>query len=469
MPESIKLNESPLLVDCLNCEKGCNGGPATLNQHKSLDKIESLIEKRATALRSKFSVDNNISISAFVDEYWEVGLYDRKYVNRSQNNTIKIPNDSELSAIYKSMMKNGEEDIYNCSACGYNECEQMAIAINNGLNKPSNCHYYKESMLKELSHNIKSELHETVESMLASNENQSVSVQDMAVAIKQYVQTIELMKTIILDQNSNIDRTSSAITELSQGVDFIYNNTDSLSKEAQSTNETAKFGQKKVAKVVEQVVEFNNNMVVINEGANHILTMSNKIEKSLKSIIEIANQTNLLSLNAAVEAARAGVHGRGFSIVANEVKELAGKTSTLTKEISDVVYQIKKNVSDTVSAAEKGLTIAGEGKVLAVDAENDIQVIINNFDDLNKMIRQIVNICAEQKSASLDVIESSEQLSNISLNTKETLRDQVFAVRKIIDTFKILRKVTDENSLVAKNLADTAHMIESELNSYEVK
>ena len=149
LPEVIKNNNAPLLIDCLNCDKGCNGGPLTLGKDLPIDEIENLIFKRNEEMQEFYKSQVNPSIKTvekciedIILEYWKEGLYNRSYINHTDNNTIKIPNKQELEAIYKTMHKYSEKDIFNCSSCGYTRCEKMATAIFNGLNKPENCHFY---------------------------------------------------------------------------------------------------------------------------------------------------------------------------------------------------------------------------------------------------------------------------------------------------------------------------------------
>ena len=158
LPTLISEKKSQLLIDCLNCDNGCNAGPLTLNKEKPIDEIEYWINKRNDELKEeflkKYNQDSNLvhkEIVKILDLYWKENLYNRKYLNLSENYTVKIPSSQELSEIYIKMHKYSDKDIYNCTSCGYGSCEQMAIAIHNGLNRPENCHFYltKET---ELSH-----------------------------------------------------------------------------------------------------------------------------------------------------------------------------------------------------------------------------------------------------------------------------------------------------------------------------
>lgn len=167
LPKDIARGKAPLVVDCLNCEKGCNGGTATDCRHLSMDELESLIERRKTLMQRRFLSSEEASLVAsheidefekdeiiqekvldLVEEHWKPGLYGRSYVNRSGHKLVTNVPKRNLDEIYNLMLKETEEDHKNCSACGYGNCKDMAIAIYNGLNKPQNCHHYQSKLLK---------------------------------------------------------------------------------------------------------------------------------------------------------------------------------------------------------------------------------------------------------------------------------------------------------------------------------
>ncbi|GEM_PF-1498780 len=153
---SIKQQTSPLLIDCLSCENGCNGGPLTKMRHENADIIEYHVKKRGAELKKLYQsenekTDNSVpAIEKIISKFWKEELYTRDYIDRSSTLTIKTPNEEELSAIFRSMHKFKDEDIKNCTSCGYNSCEGMAKAIFNGLNRPENCHFYLEKEAEKL-------------------------------------------------------------------------------------------------------------------------------------------------------------------------------------------------------------------------------------------------------------------------------------------------------------------------------
>jgi iron only hydrogenase large subunit-like protein len=149
LDESRKAKINPLLIDCLNCELGCNGGTGTKNIHcKSQDALESLVENRSKALRELYreeqekhpAEDHYELLHQQVDAYWQSTIYDRHYANLKENNIIKRPTEQQREQIYsKDLLKKSEDDILNCGACGYHTCAEMATALYNGLSRSELC------------------------------------------------------------------------------------------------------------------------------------------------------------------------------------------------------------------------------------------------------------------------------------------------------------------------------------------
>ncbi|HPO17194.1 MAG TPA: PAS domain S-box protein [Candidatus Hydrogenedentes bacterium] len=147
LSEALREHRAPKLVDCLNCEMGCNGGPLTLAKGRPLDEVEHWVEQRRREMQAVYGTDHGdkasiAKVEAVLEEHWEKGLYDRHYLDRRSDNVIVSPSDAEREVIFHRMHKYSVSDIYNCTACGYMACREMATAVFNGKNKPENCHFY---------------------------------------------------------------------------------------------------------------------------------------------------------------------------------------------------------------------------------------------------------------------------------------------------------------------------------------
>lgn len=162
LPKDIESMKVPLIIDCLNCEKGCNGGTGTEGKHMSMDELETIINRRRDLMQKRYidsataaglsepEMDEVIqgNIIDAIESHWKPGLYGRSYVNRSNHKLVTNVPHKNMEEIYHSMHKYTDSDHKNCSACGYGNCKDMAIAIYNGLNKPQNCHYYQQKELE---------------------------------------------------------------------------------------------------------------------------------------------------------------------------------------------------------------------------------------------------------------------------------------------------------------------------------
>lgn len=158
LQEAVEDGTAPLLIDCLSCEAGCNGGSLSeAPTDTRLDQIESRLERRSSELSEehrKLLADEGHddfpnAFHATLDLFWKADLYERRYCNRSSNNHLEVPTEDELQRIYQRMGKQTARELFNCNACGYESCENMAIAVHNGLNKPENCHYFLADTIAE--------------------------------------------------------------------------------------------------------------------------------------------------------------------------------------------------------------------------------------------------------------------------------------------------------------------------------
>jgi iron only hydrogenase large subunit-like protein len=294
LADDIQKGVAPLLVDCLNCEMGCNGGTGTLNMHKSVDEIEALVEKRSQKMKEEYREKGLLArflvskkLKKVIDKHWLPGMYGRSYLDLSDNNTIKQPSPAELKQIYQSMKKNSDADLYNCCTCGYGKCEAMAMAIFNGLNKPDNCHHYEKSRLAEEMASV-----EALKNHMEQRRSDEIS--------------------IAASVNSDLSRMTTANAGIAQM--------------AQSLLQTFQ----------EQEVIFKELVAEVTQSSK----ATEAFEPIANAISDIAGQTNLLALNAAIEAARAGEVGRGFAIVAGEVRRLAEVSQAESAKITPFSKQL---------------------------------------------------------------------------------------------------------------------------------
>ena len=159
------------------------------------------------------------------------------------------------------------------------------------------------------------------------------------------------------------------------------------------------------------------------ESAGHITSLSElsqKIGDIIGIINEIADQTNLLALNAAIEAARAGEHGRGFAVVADEVRKLAERTTGATSEVSCIIREIQTKVTGAVSSIGEVSAKVERGVDLSSKAGEELQTIVRTVEDLQQMVQQIATAIDEMSATSDQISKDIESISGISAQTSQS-------------------------------------------------
>jgi methyl-accepting chemotaxis protein len=156
-------------------------------------------------------------------------------------------------------------------------------------------------------------------------------------------------------------------------------------------------------------------------------TRSDQIGQIVGLINDVADQTNLLALNAAIEAARAGEHGRGFAVVADEVRKLAERTSHATKEISNTIYAMQSETKKAVSSMEEGVNEVGTGTSEAAKSGAALQDILRQINKVTGEINQIA-VASEQETATTNEIASSiQQISEVMQETARSIQENTNA------------------------------------------
>ena len=229
--------------------------------------------------------------------------------------------------------------------------------------------------------------------------------------------TVTQITTRVDEQAAKANQVATASTELSQTVVDIAKNSSDIAASSQGTLKTAEDGAAVVGKTVEEVQQIADTVDGLAKMMTSLGDRSKQIGNIVSVIQDIADQTNLLALNAAIEAARAGEQGRGFAVVADEVRKLAEKTAKSTSEIGGMIKAIQEETDKAVLSMGEGTKKVENGVRLATQAGVALNNIVSSVNGLQTMVQQIASATEEMSTVSEQISSDIEEIATVSRET----------------------------------------------------
>ncbi len=341
------------------------------------------------------------------------------------------------------------------------------------------------------------EISQSTESLAISTEQKAVSLEEMVSSIGEVSNSAQELSNTVDATSASIEELSATIKEVAHRAEELFEAseetlaaTEEISSSIKDVEESAKrsailsekvkndastFGIASVEKTIEGIqnikVSFEKTAMFIKKLGGR----SDEIGKILTVIDEITDQTTLLALNAAILAAQAGEHGKGFSVVADEIKDLAERTSFSTREISELIRSVQQEVKDAIFAMEGGMTSVDEGLKVARDAGDSLKKIVessiqsaemalfiersmaeqakttklvsNEMERIKNMVSEIAKATTEQSKGAILINKATEKMSDVANLVKSATAEQLINIKQIAESIEL---VSEKNRQIAK-------------------
>lgn len=305
---------------------------------------------------------------------------------------------------------------------------------------------------------------DNVESLAASSEETSASIMEMAASMEEvsrHTETLfqsveetatatEEMVSSISEVDRNIDylnrfvsETSSSMVEMSASIAQVESNAARSYDLALAAAEAAESGMKAVRETIEAMEEIRKAVVEANGVVSRLGERSAAIGRILNVIEDVTEQTNLLALNAAILAAQAGEHGKGFSVVAGQIRELSERTASSAREIASLIGSVQEEVSNALSSMAAGTKLVEEGVSLSHEAGKALTHILDAATNASSMGKEIAAATNEQAEGSENVTRAVERLQGMVKQINAATAQQAKGSDHILKAVESMREVTN--------------------------
>ena len=225
-----------------------------------------------------------------------------------------------------------------------------------------------------------------------------------------------------------LSEAATAMNEMNATVQEVAKNAGSASTASADTKEKAEAGAQVVAKAVHSIDQVHQMSLVLKEDMVQLNEHAQDITRIMGVISDIADQTNLLALNAAIEAARAGEAGRGFAVVADEVRKLAEKTMASTNDVGNAIKSIQESTAKSMTGVDNAVERIGEATELANQSGAALEEIVATVEATGDQVNAIATASEEQSAASEEINQSIVQVNDMSRQTAKAMAEAAKAV-----------------------------------------
>lgn len=294
-------------------------------------------------------------------------------------------------------------------------------------------------------------VNENAEMVVASSAQLSASAEQSTQASTHIASTIQDLAQGSEHQLQSIEESNQAIQRITGYAQQISDNMNAVSTSATDSAEMSAAGEKKIREMIDQMQTINDNVAGLGEAVKRLNERSAEIGSINSVITSIADQTNLLALNAAIEAARAGEHGKGFAVVADEVRKLAEQSVQSADQIKALIGTIQNETSDTlanmdetIKGVEVGIEVAKTAGDSFTDIEQSIQKVAEQLGDVAEAISQLTDGSQKVADSISNVKAVAETAAAGSQTVSAGTEEQLASMEEIETSANSLAEVSDE-------------------------
>ncbi len=307
------------------------------------------------------------------------------------------------------------------------------------------------------------EMGASIEEVSSMSDSLFNSVNESNTAIEGISNSIEQVSKNLVSLSNAAEETSSAMNEMSASIVQVRGTAESTAQDAVQMTQVAEDGAKISRDAREGMGAIKESSAMVSQTISLVSDRIEEIGEILRFITDITGKTNLLALNAAIIAAQAGAHGKGFGVVADEINELAQSTKAQTNRIADVIEGLREEVIRASEAVEDSNRKVDEGVSLTDEVTKALEGIMDNTMLVSHRIEEIAQTTSEQASTSNRVLETTQKLTESVGNIKRLSEQQSEAGEKLLQMSRLIQQAAEKVKMSTEEQTLTSQQINKDL------